>query len=348
MTSMPSSPSNSTDRSAASRVTVKEVAARAGVSAMTVSRVVNAPESVSPELRAQVQQVIDELGYIPNNAAVGFRTTRSRMVGFLMPNLSVHSYRLIHAGLTDVLEPKGYSVLVAETRYDPARESKLLKMLLGWRPSGIVRVPTGDPTNNNAMFQAANVPLCEFADVGDANVTYGVGYSHEAMGRDIGQHLIARGKRHIAVVMPHAVPRFMLQYQGVCQAAIAHPGVTVSSLFLSRPSPLTMEDGAQVIRKTVAEGLEHDALVFFSDVSAVGALLECQRQGIAVPGRLAIMGYGNSEMSSQIIPSLTSVQVDDRAIGVACASLLLDLMEAPQKPRTLVPVPYQLIARDST
>lgn len=315
---------------------------------MTVSRVVNAPDTVSPELRAQVQRIIDELGYSPNNAAVGFRTTRSRMVGFLMPQLSVATYHQIHVGLTDILEPKGYSVLVAETRYDPAREASLARMLLGWRPSGVVRVPTGDALTNHRIFQSANIPVCEFADLSDGNVTYGAGYSHEAMGRDIGKHLIERGRRRIVVVMPQAAPRFMLQFQGISEAAAGHPGVRVSSMVLPRPSPLTMEDGADVVRQLEQGQIDCDALAFFNDIPASGALLECQRRGISVPHQLAIMGYGNSDLASHLIPALTTIRVDARAIGVACATMLLDLLDTPGLPRSIVPVDYELIARSST
>ncbi len=330
------------------RSTVKDVALAAGVSAMTVSRVINSPNAVSAELRAQVQRAIDELGYIPNNAAVGFRTTRSRMIGFLMPQLSVTQYHQIHIGLTDVLEPLGYSVLVGETRYDLAREARLAQMLLGWRPSGVLRVPTGEETANGRVLQSAGIPLCEFADLNDARVTYGAGYSHEAMGRDIGRHLIARGRRRIAVVMPASVPRFMLQFEGIQQAAAGHPGVEVSSIVLPIPSPLTMEDGAAVVRELNRQGLPHDALAFFSDIPAAGALLECQRLGLAVPGRLAIMGYGNQDMAAHLIPSLSTVQVDFLAIGVACARLLLELIDNPRRPREVVPVGYSIVAREST
>lgn len=330
------------------RATVKDVAAAAGVSAMTVSRVINSPNTVSPELRAQVQRAIDELGYIPNKAALGFRTTRSPMIGFLMPQLSVGIYHQIHVGLTDVLEPLGYSVLVGETRYDPVREAKLAQMLLGWRPSGVVKVPMGDGAAHTQFLPSAGIPLCEFADLGDPRVMYGAGYSHEAMGRDIARHLIARGRRRIAVVMPAAVPRFMLQFEGIRQEAAQQPGVRVSSIVLPVPSPLTMQDGVSIVRGLNRDKLEHDALVFFNDVPAVAALLECQRLGIAVPDRLAIMGYGNFDIASHVMPSLTSIQVDARAIGTACARLLLDLIDNPRLPRTLVPVNYTLVAREST
>ncbi|MBS0445227.1 MAG: LacI family DNA-binding transcriptional regulator [Proteobacteria bacterium] len=341
-------PSGEQEQPSFTRATVKDVAVAAGVSAMTVSRVINSPNAVSPDLRAQVQRAIDALGYIPNNAAVGFRTTRSRMIGFLMPQLSVIPYHQIHTGLTDVLEPLGYSVLVGETRYDPAREARLAQMLLGWRPSGVLRVPTGGEAANGRSLQSAGIPLCEFADLNDPRVTYGAGYSHEAMGRDIARHLIERGRRRIAVVMPVAVPRFMLQFEGMRQAAAEHPGVQVSSIVLPIPSPLTMEDGASVVRELNRQGLEHDALAFFSDVPAAGAVLECQRLGLAVPGRVAIMGYGNHDMAAHLIPSMSTVQVDFRAIGMACARLLLELIDDPRRPRTLVPVDYAIVAREST
>lgn len=336
------------ESSSSIRTTVKDVATAVGVSAMTVSRVINSPGTVSPALRSKVQRAINELGYIPNKAALGFRTKRSPMIGFLMPQLSVGIYHQIHVGLIDALEPMGYSVLVAETRYDPTREAELAQMLLGWRPSGVVRVPTGDEVPYAQCLRSTGIPLCEFADLNDPQVMHGAGYSHEAMGREIARHLIVRGRRRIAVVMPAAMPRFMLQFEGMQAEATQQQGVRVSSILLSVPSPLTMQDGMRIVRDLHRDNLEHDALVFFNDIPAVGALLECQRAGIVVPDQLAVMGYGNLEMARHVTPSLTSIQVDAHTIGTACARLLLDQMDNPGMPRTLVSVNYHIVAREST
>lgn len=329
------------------RVTVKDVAARVGVSVMTVSRVINAPQTVTPLLRASVQQAIRSLGYIPNKAAAGLQATRNRIVGFLMPQLSVPAYHQIHVGLTDVLEPLGYNVLVVETRYDAIREAALSQMLIGWRPSGVVRVPTGAAETVSGAFRAAGIPVCQVAEPNDPSVDYGVGYPLDEMGRDVGRYLIERGRRHIAVVMPQAVPRFRLQFEGIRRAAEGRPDVRVDSLVLRAPSPLTMADGAAVMRDMAQRDDDVDALVFFNDTPAVGALLECQRLGIAVPERLAIMGYGDHEIASHIIPSLTSIDVDAREIGAACAKLLLERIDNPQLPRRFVQVGYRLVSRSS-
>lgn len=330
------------------KATVKQVAALAGVSLMTVSRAINAPQTVSEPLRTRVLEAVQALGYIPNKAAAGLQSARSRMIGFLMPQLSVPFYHQLHVGMTNVLEPKGYNVLVVETRYDAAREAALAEMLVGWRPSGVVRVPTGQQERADGIFQAAGIPVCEFVDSTETQVALGVGYSHEEAGRAIGEHLMGRGYRHIGMVMPPAVPRFRQQLQGIRHAARGRVGVQVSGLEPRASSPLTMEDGAAMVRKLQQESSDIDALVFLSDVPAVGALLESQRLGIEVPRQLALVGFGDYEIASHINPSLTSLHVDGFEIGAACARLLLERIENPASPNTVIPVRFRLVQRSTT
>lgn len=340
------SPGRSIERPAG-RASVKDVAARAGVSPMTVSRAINTPDAVSPELRERVQKAVQALSYIPNRAAAGLQSNRNRIVGFLMPDLSVPHYHQMHVGLTKALEPLGYSVLVMETRYSPERERILAQVMLGWNPSGVVRVATGANDDLRDFFRKSRVPCCEFVDFKDAGCELGVGYSHEEAGFSVGEHMFRSGRKRLAVVMPRAVPRLDMQYQGVRRAARKFPGCHVQRILLKVPSPLSMSHGEEVIRELSENGLPADALVFLNDTPAIGALFECRRRQIDVPERLAIVGFGDHEISSHIVPSLTTVRLDGVQLGRACADLLLRKVDDAGLKRTIVKIECAFIPRES-
>ncbi len=329
------------------RASVIDVAARAGVSPMTVSRVVNNPDLVSPELRDRVQRAVRELGYIPNRAAAGLQSNRNRIVGFLMPDLSVPLYRQMHVGLTAALEPLGYSILVVESRYSPERERSLAQVLLGWNPSGVVRVATGANDDIRQLFRKSRVPCCEFVDSNDESCELGAGFSHEEVGFAVGDHLCRTGRSRLVVVMPRAVPRFEIQFQGIRRAVRKFPGSRVERIILRVPSPLNMSHGTSVIQQLYNDGLPADALVFLNDTPAIGALFECRRLQIDVPQRLAIVGFGDHEIASHVIPSLTTVSVDGEQLGRRCGELVLRNGTNARPKRIVDKIGFDFIRRES-
>lgn len=326
---------------------MKDVAARAGVSPMTVSRAINHPEVVSPELRDRVQKAVRALGYIPNMAAVGLHSNRNRIVGFLMPDLSVPLYHQMHVGLTQALEPLGYSVLVLETRYSSRRERTLAQVLLGWNPSGVVRVVTGANDEVRGLFRKAQMPLCEFADSNDPKCAMGVGFSHEEIGFSVGEHLGRVGRKRLMVVMPGAVPRFEIQFEGIRRATQQFADCHVQPRTLNAPSPLNMGHGAAVVKEIHDEGLPADALIFFNDITAVGAMFACRRLNIDVPKRLAIVGFGDMEVASHVVPSLTTVRIDGEKIGRTCGELVLQNAADAKSKRKVLKIGFDLICRES-
>lgn len=253
----------------------------------------------------------------------------------------------MHVGLTSTLEPLGYSALVLETRYSLPREKALAEALLGWNPTGAVRVATGANLDLRDFFRRSRTPCCEFVDSNDSECDLGVGYSHEEIGFTVGEHLFRSGRKRLMVVMPRAVPRFETQFRGIRRAARKFPGSRVQPIALNAPSPLDMSHGAAVVRDILQDGLQADALVFLNDTPAIGALFECSRLKIDVPKRLAIVGFGDHEIASHVIPCLTTVRVDGERLGRACAELLLRKIADPDLESTIEKLDCELVRRES-
>ena len=120
--------------------TLAAVADLAGVSAITVSRVVRLPDMVAPQTRAKVEVAMRELGYVPNQLAGALAGARTKSVGVLVPTIANSIFADTVQGLSDELEPLGYAVILAQSRYDAAREDHILSALLSRRPEAIVMV----------------------------------------------------------------------------------------------------------------------------------------------------------------------------------------------------------------
>src|SRR6202165_1835287 len=128
--------------------TLSAVAKLAGVSSITVSRVLRLPNLVAPETRGRVEAAMRELGYVPNQVAGALASARTSSVGVLVPTIANSIFADTVQGLSDELEPLGYAVILAQSRYDAAREDHMLSALLSRRPEAIVMV--GSPATDDA------------------------------------------------------------------------------------------------------------------------------------------------------------------------------------------------------
>ena len=145
----------------AKRLTLKDVAAKAEVIPITVSRVVNGAAGVRDSVREKVQAAIAELGYIPNRSASVLASSKSKLIGVLIPSLSNVVFNDVLRGIYDVATPANYQVLLFNTHYSPIEEERAIRTLLGQSPEGLI-VSGGEQTPAaRAMLQAATVPVVQ-------------------------------------------------------------------------------------------------------------------------------------------------------------------------------------------
>ena len=142
-------------------VRMSEVAAAAGVSAMTVSRVLRTPDKVSRETCARVEAAIRKLGYVPDEAAGAFSSRRSRIVGALVSTLGGSVFASTVDGLSQTLREAGYQLLLATTNYAPAVEADVIAAMLARRPDGLVLTSTHHTKSAYRLLKGAGVPVVE-------------------------------------------------------------------------------------------------------------------------------------------------------------------------------------------
>jgi LacI family gluconate utilization system Gnt-I transcriptional repressor len=334
-----------------------DVAARVGVSKMTVSRALSreggSARRSSEALRLRILEACHEMGYVIDQTARSFSTKRSGFVAALIPALNNSNFSDTAHGLTAALEGSGLQVLLGYTDYDMAAEERLLRALLSRRPEAVVVTGGTHTPAARKLLKGSGVPVVETWDLPDPAIEHCVGFSNaQAIGRLVEQ-LHAKGYRRIAFLggVPHSDARGADRRRGFEQA-MTRLGLPADRQIAIGHAPVSMDHGAQGLVRVLQRWPDTEALVCVSDHPAFGAMAECQRRGIAVPGRLAIAGFGGFEVGAACWPQLTTVAVDCAAIGRIAGELLLRAIAAARQGQRLPPeavlVPYRVEWRGST
>src|SRR3954447_23882289 len=181
--------------------TLSAVAKLAGVSSITVSRVVRLPEMVAPETRGRVEAAMRELGYVPNQLAGALASgARTRSIGVLVPTIANSIFADTVQGLSDELEPLGYAVILAQSRYDEAREDHMLRALLSRRPEALIMVGSPATDDGARLLRRAGIPIVETWELPPEPIDAVAGFDNYAAGVAVARHLVAQGRQHLAFI----------------------------------------------------------------------------------------------------------------------------------------------------
>jgi LacI family gluconate utilization system Gnt-I transcriptional repressor len=334
-------------RSSSVPARMADVATRAGVSAITVSRALRTPDKVSPAVRARIDAAIRSLGYVPNLAAGTLKSQRSRIVAAIVPTLANSIFAETVEGMTEILRQHGYQLLLGNAGYSPETEEALVAAFLGRQPDGLILTGVQHTARLRKQLRAARVPVVETWELTDTPIDMIVGFSNFEAARRLTMALVERGYRRIAFagVDPAAEPRSGRRQAGYCAALAAH-GRDPVIVTVAEESGLTIRSGAHTMARVLADRPDVDAVFFANDFLALGALMECARRGIAVPTKMAIAGFGDFEVAQAVIPALTTVRIPGRDIGRRAAALLVDRLLG-RDGADAVDLGFEIVLRDS-
>ncbi len=330
------------------RVTMKDVANLAGVTSMTVSRTLRRPEMVAQETRERVLEVVQETGFIPNLAAGTLSATRSPIVTAVVATLSEPSMAGLAQGLSDVLSDAGYQLLLNQSRFDPKIEENLVRAALGWTPSAVVLAGMTHTRTTRTILQRAGVPVFEVNEIGSRPIDTAVGISNFEGGRQAALYMASRGKKRIGF-LHHALKhneRMRRRREGFLKGleeAGLEPDLHLCCEVSSEP-----EGGAFGLRTMRKRFADLDGIIATNEREAVGALMECIRQGIDVPGQIGVIGWGDSEFSAQMVPSLSTVRVPREETGRRTGQLILDRLKGIEPEDKVIDLGFEIIEREST
>jgi LacI family transcriptional regulator, gluconate utilization system Gnt-I transcriptional repressor len=326
-------------------VRITDVAAAAGVAPMTVSRVINAPERVAAPTAARVRAAIAELGYVPNLLAGGLSSNRSRMIAAIVPTIAHPMFAALVDSFTDRLREAGYQVMLSITGYEAGREDPLVRALLERRPDGLLLTGTGHAAETCQVVADSGIPVVEIFDAGPP-LDMLVGFDHAEIGAAVAEYFLAKGHTRFAVFAA-GDSRALARRHGFAERVRSGGGALIAEPVL--PAPSTIVAGRQALR-AIAPALGASAALFCSsDLLAFGAIVEARAHGIAVPGRLAVCGFGNFELGAASDLPFTTVTVEAERIGEhAAAMLLARLSPGATVGLTTVRIPFRICERASS
>lgn len=324
-------------------VKITDVAAAAGVAPMTVSRVINTPDRVSPETTARVREAIDRLGYVPNLIAGGLSSRKSRMVAAIVPTIAHPMFAgLVHA-FSAAMRHAGYQVMLSISGYQDTDDEALFRALLGRRPDALLITGSGYSPTAIQMLIEAHIPVVEVWDVSSRPIDMVVGFDHAQVGADVAAYLLAKGHTRFAALSA-GDPRARTRTRGYTEAIAKRGGTVVLEQMV--PSPSTIAAGREGMRALLPLLDQSCALFCSSDLMAFGVITEARLHDIVIPQQLAVCGFGNLELSELSEPPITTVSLEGVNTGRSAAAFLLRRL-AGEVPRDAdrMQVPYRIIQR---
>jgi LacI family transcriptional regulator len=326
---------------------LSDVARASGVSLATASRALADPDLVHAKTRERVREAASMLGYVPHGAARALATRRSRTVGAVFPPVDNPIFAAATQALARELANSGYTLLLASHEYDPVAEVAATRTLLERGVDGLVLVGMDHEPELYALVRQAGVPYELMWSVDPSGHHPCVGVAHRIASVRAAQHLLELGHREFAVIAGHTAhnDRARDRLAGVREA------LSVRGIELRPDRIAEAEFSLPQARAAFGLLLERapgfTALVCSNDVLAIGALAECAGRGIAVPGRLSIVGFDDIDMASGVTPALTTVHVPAAEMGRRAAARMLARL-AGQKVAHIEELPAGVIVRAST
>ena len=327
-------------------VTIEEVAAAAGVSRSTVSRVVNGSTAVSPEALQAVTRAISELNYVPNRAARSLASQKTHAVALIVPEDTTRFFgdpffAAIVSGINSRLSRSDYVLNLFIASDDPG--DKTTSYVRSGAVDGAIVV--SHHTSDTFIERIASVVPVVYGGrpVRERERDYYVDVDNVRGAHDATVYLIENGRSRIATITgPHDMPAGIDRLQGFRDALAA---------FSLEPHGIedgnfTADGGADAMRRILDAGPPPDAIFVASDLMARGVLSVLTGAGLRVPEDVALIGFDDSPVATSVVPHLTTVRQPSFAQGERMASVLIDLL-AGRHPRHVTILETELVVRDS-
>jgi LacI family transcriptional regulator len=330
------------------QATLKDIAQKLGISISTVSRALKDHPDVNSQTRKAVMDLAERLDYEPNLMALNLLKRQSNLIGVLVPRLTYHLYAMVISGIEEVLEKRGFHLMICQTNESYDKEVAILKEFNAIRPAGyLISLASGTSDFNHLrQIQRKEIPLVLFnRDCEEIRCSKVIIDNRKAV-RNAVHHLHGQGFRRIAFLAGPANVQISNRRVEGFEQAIASLGLFQHSDFIQH-AHFTKESVAQSTRFLLSLKTRPDAIIAFSDQMAVSAMLTIRETGLNIPGDIAIMGFNNEPGDQLMEPSLTSIDQPTIEMGRMAAHMLLEQISGNSQPKIEMLQSY-LVPRKST
>jgi LacI family transcriptional regulator len=333
----------------AQRITMSDVADKAGVSLMTVSRVVNHKGDVNAETRKRIEQIIAELGFRPSGIARSLATQQTRTIGLVIPDVSNPFFAEITRGVENLANDQGYHVFLCNTEENPQRELAVIRSLEEKRVDGLI-LCSSRIEEQNLLELLGRLPAAVLINrrlsAPEDDSLQSVILDDEASGRIATAHLLGRGHQKIGYLAGPAASYSGQWRQKGYQAALQSAGLDFLPGWIRRCSP-SVEGGCLAALELLAAQPELSAIFCYNDLVAVGVLQACRTLNLRIPQDLAVVGHDDIRLAALVSPSLTTCRVACQELGEYAVQALIErIRDCPGGCQKIVLKP-ELILRES-
>lgn len=330
-------------------VSIKDVAARAGVAIGTVSNVLNNPARVSPGTRVRVQGAIDELGFVRNDAARQLRAGQSRAIGLVVLDVGNPFFSSLARAAEDCAAENGSTVVLGDSGQDRDREARYIDVFEQQRVQGMLISPVGDVGPRIEMLRKRGMPVVLVDRVDPQRRCSSVSVDDVAGGYMAVRHLLTEGRRRIVFVGTRADYRQVAdRLAGARQAVEEQDGAMLEVVEADAMSVLAGRGIGEAIARRGKHELP-DGIFCANDLLAIGVMQAVLLiRGLRIPEDLALIGYDDIDFSASTVVPLTSVRKPTELMGRTAVELLLEEIEGTAPRRRQVIFDPELVERGST
>jgi LacI family transcriptional regulator len=330
------------------KVSLRDVAKRAGVSPMTVSRVINNAASVKRETRDRVEAIIRSMGYIPNRLAQGLISQRSGTIGLILPDVANPFFAHVLRAAEITARRQGYRLLVCNTEGDVALERDYIHNLISHQVDGLIVAPVGDRSRTGLLPLVSRKYPLVLLDRSVAGIECDLVQGDSTGGAQrLVAHLLAIGHKRIAMILgPNDVSTSRERYAGYCEALKAAGLPLESDLIVE--TTVDMPGGYRAMQQILQLDERSSAVFAVNNMTAMGAMQALREQGVSVPEHVGLVCFDDVEHLAILAPFMTVVDQPAEAFGSMAAQMVAERIagRASEKPRILR-LPTRLIVRVS-
>ncbi len=325
--------------------TMKDVATLAGVSQMTVSRVMRGTGYISEDVRKRVQQAARQIGYVHNRFKGGMAGYGNPLVGVIVPDLQNRVFTEVLSGVNDRLGEKGLRPVFGVSAYSLETEEEIVYDLLSWRPLGLILTGLEHSDAVRKIATQTGVRVAEVMDTDGTPISACFGVSHREAGAEMARHMIGRGYRRFGYLAGQGGRdlRARKRFEAFSEVVREAGAQIVDSRISEADSSMVL--GSQLTAEMLAGAERPDAIYTSNDDLAAGGLMYCLKTGISVPGEVALAGF-NALPFLEVLPQrITTTQTPRYEMGAAAA----EFVAAPEDEGISAPeMRSQLIAGETT
>ncbi|MEO8080142.1 MAG: LacI family DNA-binding transcriptional regulator [Caldimonas sp.] len=333
----------------AGRSSAKDVARLAGVSTATVSRVINSPAQVDAHTQQLVRDAVTKLRYVPHGAARALRSARSHMVGAVVPSFDYALYARTTSALQAVLDPKGYSLVLAEHHYDLKTEVRTTEQLVRRGVDAFVFVGLDHDPALFTLLESYGRPYVLTWGVDPMRRHPSIGFDNRAATFAMTRHLVDLGHRRFGLLSAPTTGNDRATERGAgMRAALAQADLALDERCAGY-GPIDLGVAETLMHRLLAlpTALRPTAVIGTNDVFAVGAMVACRSEGVRIPDDISVAGCDNTDLGATQTPGLTSIRTPIVEIGRAAAEQVVARLEG--RPHDLFQLlGFELVGRGST